>query len=447
MLPAVPLGDKVAKAPGNIFSSIPLGDITSIGKVITPGNIKFLSAEHLKSLLAVPEACFLIVKPTGEDDKLEWARFPTISAACWSSIVPETRALILANDSAIQKLDERILLHAEKDGFGKDMLIKLSKKRVGMIKHLGALVPAGPLHPCSEFSVESYKEDKEVRGIVDASNSACVRSLAGLEVLEEENPDKAFFKKHPPIIIALMDLSVLKEHAPKEFWLQMKSLTFAVLTTPANCEQLDTPLLGQINPEALTALHWDCFVVLKGDLSATQIAKVPKTLFEQIDTATWSKLKHLESISTDQLALLSTKVTDPKKHAGTLFTDTTIGALNVAQIGALNVGTVNALPDSAWKGFNPERFKALRPEVLVQVTCNKMKQVPEESWYELTAAQAARLGEGIIKPDESPRCVFTKEVLKKMKDPEAAKIMSGASQLAVSLLLVVASMLLGLWLA
>ena len=99
------------------------------------------------------------------------------------------------------------------------------------------------------------------------------------------------------------------------------------------------------------------------------------------------------------------------------------------------------------EGPQPGTLQGPPSQLLTKVTCNRLKQVPVESLYELSAAQATRLGEGVNKPEESPRCVFTKEVLSKMKDPEAAKIMSGASQLVVSLLLVTVSMLLGLWLA
>ena len=113
----------------------------------------------------------------------------------------------------------------------------------------------------------------------------------------------------------------------------------------------------------------------------------------------------------------------------------------------MNVGTVGALPDSAWKGFDPERFKALRPEVLTKATCGQFKQLPKESWYEITVAQAIRAGEAVSKPEDSPRCVYTKEVLALVKDRHAAKIISGASQLVVSMALVAVSMVLGLWLA
>ena len=284
---------------------------------------------------------------------------------------------------------------------------------------------------------------------MDNSNPSCILSIGDLDTLEAEDASADLFKDLPHTIFAALSIENLKahKHLPKDFWSGMKPLVFEILATPANCAELDAGLLTQINADALSGLHYDCLAAMKADLTGPQVAKVTKGVFEQVDSTTLPRLKNLGSASAEQLTALSAKVADPKKHAGAAFTDATISSLSPVQIGVLNVGTVNALPDSAWKGFDPERFKALRPETLVKATCSKFKQVPPESLYELTAAQAVRTGEAVSKPEDSPRCAFTKEVIAHMKDPQAAKIMSGAAQLVVSMALVAVSMVLGLWLA
>ena len=220
-------------------------------------NLKYFNAEHWKSLLANPANCQYI-KNLEKPKTIDWSRLPTIDAECAAHMSTDVFKAMLANKAAAKKFDEHILSFAYKGILPVESLEAVAKNRIELLKHLGKSIPVGEDHPCNHFSLDDYKDKgkKNVRLILDNSNSGCIRSISGLDTLEDEDASEDLFKGLPHTIFAALDVENLKahKHLPKNFWSEMKPLVFEILATPANCAELDTTLLAQINPEARVCL-------------------------------------------------------------------------------------------------------------------------------------------------------------------------------------------------
>ena len=443
----VNFGPILGKFSENIFSAIHPADFNAIFRVLAvPENSRYLKAQHWATLLALPSACSYITAPP-QNNNLDWNRFPEIKADCFLAMSEAIRKDILSKDVGIKKLDVQLLARLEKEQIKAEELVTISKKRPELLKHLGVDLPASSdIHPCTQYSLSNYMDQKDVKAVLDNSNASCIRSISGLEELNASNENNDFWRKLPRTLFAIMDLSELTalKQLPADFWSAMKPNVFEILATPANCSEFTSEVFGKINPEALKSLHADCFRSLKADLSAAQTQKLEKSILEIVDVKTWARIaKHVAQLKPDQLAAVSSKVTDPKKQAATLFTADTVKSFSPEQIKALSAVVLSVLPDAAWKGFDSaERYKALSPESLTKVTLSQLKEVPADILLETTAAQAARLGEGVKDPNQHPKKAFTKEMLAKMKDKAAADLLSSATRLSVTKTLVVGSLLM-----
>ena len=429
-IPDANLGEKLAKLNSELLTNV---QVSSGGRLasnlIKPSLYKFIGAKIWEKLLASYESCPLLVPPTGNNDKLPFAKFPVLSDSCFEMMPQETRDLFLSSSVGAGRLSESALSFFRIGDFSEQRYKEIAKSRPVLFKKLGSDTPAGESHFCAAIS---WDEHAKYKALLDVADAACINSLQRLNEIFDPDIESAKLKGLPRRFLAVQSLSDLltMKNLPKDFWSTLTAPEFALLGTASNCKLFETPTLGSINAAALKGMSIDCLGILKADLSAAQVSNLDKPLFAALDTKTWPKVsKHVASLTPEQLTELGSKVTDLKQHPANSWTADTIKSLSADQAKGLNANTVTLLQSDAWAGFDESRLKALPPATLTKVTKDQLGKVPTDALLSLTAAQAGRLGEAVKDPKQHPRLAFTKEMLEKMKDKEAAKLLSGATRL------------------
>lgn len=456
---AFKFGSAIERIADDGLSKVNFEDVEHAQNVVKSiGDAKYIKkSAHWKTIFEGPvELCRAIAEPT-PSEKISIELWPDkgISSECFVLMNAGLQTAILSTSAYAKKLADDALarfvrkpttpVSGSSDAYYDPKWTSMvTKSAPTLFRQLGALVPAGSLHPCSEFDVT--KTESIEKGFLLNAGTSCIRSFTNIERLEnpEQKPEEVA-KINKALLCALDIEKLLALRLAADFFSSLTLNEFASVTAPSNCGRLTATVVGQIPASKFVQMLSECYLELTVPLSREQHASLDAVkVFGPISKTSFPRIKTLALMTEAQVAALSTKV-QPPAHAARAFTKETLAAWGPTQTAQLSEVAITAMPDEAAAGLGPTNFVTVKPESLIRMSCSKAKQLPAASLLVITPTQAASLGKLIPKREESARCVYTSEVIAAVADEKAREVLqASASSLKASMAVVVVSAIIGL---
>jgi len=239
-------------------------------------------------------------------------------------------------------------------------------------------------------------------------------------------------KEFPESVYSLSTLDVIQKHAPG-FFAKVNSVTMGLMVKGGNfCSQVDARILGTIPSAAFSSMTYKCMQDMRknvGTLSEGQLSFLPEDTVKSIDAEMAKSLVSVAAFKAPQLRVLNAA-------AFSTATKEVVAKLTAEQLAVLSAEQLSAIPAVSFTGFTTkEQIVAIRPEALVKVVFEQIKEVKEEALLALSPAQIRSLGKSVTEAEKKPTKIFTSTFISKLpkEAAEAAKeVTNGATSLHVS---------------
>lgn len=420
------LGKNFGKLADGIFSGVK--DFYNFGK-LNDDDWFNMRRPHLDYIVKNhPEACQFI--PSGMADSKNLGNLHP-NARCFQFLKPENQTGLLAKHlkdmpkdvlSGVTSDNVREWSHTKGSSFSFIEGIKLEPE---YLAHLGSALETSD-HPCILF--DSKDELLSKKHLMKHMGPHCFSALTILSEFDEKA-----MKEFPARVYALSTPDVILKNAPG-FFANVDSVTMGLMVKNGNfCANVDSKTLSTIPSAAFSTMTYKCMQDMQKNVSLIsegQLSFLPEETVKSIDAEMAKSLTSIAPFKAPQLKVLNAA-------AFSTATKEVVAKLTVEQLAVLSAEQMAAIPAAAFAGFTTkEQIAAIRPEALVKIVYEQIKEVKEEALTALSPAQIRSLGTSVTDAAKRPTKVLTPTLISKLskESAEAAKevLANGAMSLRVS---------------